>query len=89
MDETRLNVRVEGVMAQHVNHVIAQRLYNNQSEYIRDLIRHDMENAAVNEMAQMMRESHSDIMAGRIIKSSGNFEDDYKALQDKENNGWD
>ena len=41
--EARINVRVKGPMAAHLHTVIGpQGLYENQSEYIRDLIRHDM-----------------------------------------------
>jgi len=42
MNQTRLNVRIEGVMADHVDGLIEKKLYNSQSEYVRDLIRHDM-----------------------------------------------
>lgn len=42
-NETRLNVRVKGPLALHVQQRIGDNgLYENPSEYIRDLIRHDM-----------------------------------------------
>mgnify|MGYP003492043158 CR=1 FL=1 len=40
-NEFRINVRVKGIMANHINTMIGG-LYENQSEYIRDLIRNDM-----------------------------------------------
>jgi len=42
-EETRLNVRVKGPLAEHVARRIGKGgLYETPSEYIRDLIRHDM-----------------------------------------------
>lgn len=42
-EETRINVRVRGPMAAHVQNIIGpQGMYESQSEYIRDLIRRDM-----------------------------------------------
>ena len=39
----RLNVRIKGVIAKYVDALIEQEgLYDNQSEYVRDLIRRDM-----------------------------------------------
>ena len=35
MPGTRLNVRIEGAMLDHVESVINQGLYSNQSEYVR------------------------------------------------------
>ena len=41
--ETRINVRVKGPMATYLDSVVGpDSVYENQSEYIRDLIRHDM-----------------------------------------------
>lgn len=41
--ETRLNVRVKGPLADHVEALVGSHgLYENQSEYLRDLIRQDM-----------------------------------------------
>jgi Arc/MetJ-type ribon-helix-helix transcriptional regulator len=38
--ETRLNVRVKGPLADHVNRLVGPHgIYDNQSEYLRDLIR--------------------------------------------------
>ena len=40
--ETRLSVRLKGVLAEHANQQIESSLYESHSEYIRDLIRKDM-----------------------------------------------
>lgn len=41
-EETRLNVRLSGPLADHVNRQVDSALYSTHSEYIRDLIRRDM-----------------------------------------------
>ncbi len=89
MQETRINVRIKGPLAVHVEQSIGpQGLYENQSEYIRDLIRHDMENSTLNEMTEVLRESNADILAGRVFKSTGDYYKDKKMYEEKEKNGW-
>ena len=89
IDEMRINARIKGVLAAHVQSRIGPNgAYENQSEYIRDLIRHDKENQAVKEMAQVIRESNADIAAGRFFKSTGDFYKDKKIFEEKEKKGW-
>ncbi len=89
VQESRINVRIKGPMAEYVERNIGpQGLYENQSEYIRDLIRHDMEDSMLKEMTEVLRESNSDILAGRIFKSTGNYYEDKKIFEEKEKNGW-
>jgi|GEM_PF-472250 antitoxin ParD1/3/4 len=84
LSEARINVRIKGPMAEHVERSIGpQGLCENQSEYIRDLIRHDMENSSLNEMTEVLRESNADILAGRIFKSTGNYYEDKKIFEKK------
>lgn len=87
MNQIRLNVRIEGVMADHVDGLIEQKLYNNQSEYVRDLIRHDIEKR-IGGVVEAISEGKADMLAGRIFKSSGKFEDDVQMFEEKEKNGW-
>lgn len=42
--ETRLSVRLKGILAEHANLQIENSLYESHSEYIRDLVRKDMLN---------------------------------------------
>ncbi len=87
--EIRINVRIKGPMAAYVEQNIGpQGLYENQSEYIRDLIRHEMENSTLNEMTEVMRESNADILTGHVFKSTGNYYEDKKIFAEKEKNGW-
>ena len=87
--ETRLNVRVKGSMAEYVERLTGpDGLYENQSEYLRDLIRHDMLNAEVKQMAAVMRESNQDILAGRMFESTGDFAKDLETFEARERDGW-
>ena len=76
-------------MAEHVERLTGpEGLYENQSEYLRDLIRHDMLNAEVGEMAGVMRESNADILAGRTFESTGDFAKDLAIFEARERDGW-
>lgn len=44
-DTMNLNVRISGVLKDHVNHEVGEGTYENVSEYIRDLIRRDKQKA--------------------------------------------
>ena len=90
MRETRLNVRIEGVLHDHVEAVIRQGLYSNQSEYVRDLIRHDMASqlSIADQMTETILQSHDDIINGRVIESTGDYYEDKKLLDEKRKNGW-
>ena len=47
-EESRINVRIKGPMVSYLDSVTgSQGLYENPSEYIRDLIRHDMERPTI------------------------------------------
>lgn len=62
-EETRLNVRLSGPLADHVNRQVDSALYSSHSEYIRDLIRRDLEA----EMRANIRSAEEDIAAGRTM----------------------
>jgi len=71
MSEMRLNVRIEGAMSAHVESVIASGLYSNQSEYVRDLIRHDisepksnLDYPSIHVLKQEIIDSYSSLAAG-------------------------
>lgn len=67
--EIRLNVRVKGAMAEYVEKVLdSNSLYENQSEYVRDLIRHDMEKNGDAALAASIQRSLDDIEHGRYSK---------------------
>lgn len=67
--ETRINVRVKGPMAAHLDSVIGPNgLYENQSEYIRDLIRHDMADQAPYDPEAGLLEGYAQLAAGNFRK---------------------
>jgi antitoxin ParD1/3/4 len=90
-EEIRINVRVRGPLAEHVQNLIGPAgLYESQSEYIRALIRRDMERraSAADDMTASILRSHEDILAGRTIESTGDFYKDKKLFDEKRKNGW-
>ena len=67
--EARINVRVKGPMAAHLESVIGPHgLYENQSEYIRDLIRHDMAGQAPHDLEAGLLEGYAQLAAGNFHK---------------------
>ena len=68
-EETRINVRVKGPMAAHLQAVIGPLgLYENQSEYIRDLIRHDMAEQEPYELETGLLEGYAQLATGNYHK---------------------
>ena len=53
--EARLNVRLSGPLADHVNRQVESELYSSHSEYIRDLIRRDMTQGDADLLASVKR----------------------------------
>lgn len=67
--ETRINVRVKGVMSDYVQEQIGEKgLYESQSEYIRALIRKDMEKNESADLSASIGRGLDDIKNGRISK---------------------
>lgn len=65
--ETRLSVRLKGVLAEHANRQIESSLYESHSEYIRDLVRKDMLSKIVKET-----QSFNDMVAETACESIQN-----------------
>lgn len=63
--ETRLNVRVKGALADHVDGLVgAHGLYENQSEYLRDLIRQDMYQKDSDALRREIQSSYAQLSKG-------------------------
>lgn len=90
MTTDRLNARLPKPLAQHVNRMIAKETgkYENPSEYIRDLIRRDMERTEASDVKGSIVQGYLDFAEGRFFKSTGNFHEDMEILEEKEKNGW-
>lgn len=82
MLSTRINARLSGPLAAFVERMTgAKGLYETPSEYIRDLIRRDMERRSKSEQDAIL-EGYRDLAAGRVFASSDDFDQDMKALRD-------
>ena len=64
-----------------------QGVYETPGEYIRALIRQDMEQAKTNAYHAVI-EGLEDIAEGRYVESSGNWEQDKLKISQKERDGW-
>ncbi len=62
-------------------------LYETPSEYIRSLIRRDMEGEP-SQVYSSIIEGFKDIKEGRIIKSSGSWKKDKELLKQKQAQNW-
>jgi antitoxin ParD1/3/4 len=86
---TRINARLSGPLAEYVDRMVGEQgLYETPSEFIRDLIRRDMERRALHVEQGAILEGYADLAAGRVFTSSGDFETDMKTLASREANGW-
>ncbi len=90
MASDRVNARLPKHLADHVARVVGPHgLYETPSEYIRSLIRRDMEETDIYHTRESIREGYRDLAEERYFPSSGNFLKDRKIFQKKENQNWD
>jgi antitoxin ParD1/3/4 len=84
----RINARLTKPLADHVERMVGENgLYETPSEYVRSLIRRDMESdkeVVFNSILQ----GYKDMKEGRYIVSSGNFDEDMRQFELREANGW-
>ncbi len=92
MSVDRINTRLSRPMADFVARMIGEDgLYETSSEYIRDLIRRDMERREESAQGQFeahILESYRDYAAGRYIESTGDFKADFALFEKREAEGW-
>lgn len=89
MPSDRVNARLPESLAYHVARMVgAGGYYETPSEYIRDLIRRDMEKEDIRYVRESILEGYKDISAGRYFKSTGDFEKDRKKFAKKEAKEW-
>ncbi|MFQ5481674.1 MAG: CopG family transcriptional regulator [Nitrospinaceae bacterium] len=62
--------------------------YETPSEYIRDLIRRDMENRGSDYVREAILDGYRDMAAGHYFKSTGDFKRDMTLLEEKDQAGW-
>ena len=89
MVSARVNARLPEPLANHVARIDGGGgYYETPSEYIRDLIRRDMERQDIQYVRDSIVEGYKDIAASRHFKSTGDFEKDRKIFAKKEAKGW-
>ena len=88
MASDRVNARLPEPLAQHVSRVVGSKgMYETPSEYIRSLIRRDME-TDVFQIYGSIIEGFEDIAEGRYFESTGDWEKDKKLFEKKEAEDW-
>jgi len=88
MASHRVNARLTEPLAQHVARVVGPKgIYETPSEYIRCLIRRDMESETY-QIYNAILEGFQDIEENRYFKGSGDFKKDMALLAEKEALNW-
>lgn len=89
MLSTRINARLSGPLAAFVERMTSKLgLYETPSEYIRDLIRRDMEQREGHMERESILAGYRDLAADRFFPSTGDFHEDMKVLAQKESTDW-
>ncbi len=85
----RINARLSQPLAEFVDRMVGEAgLYETPSEYVRDLIRRDMERREGQFVQESILAGYRDLAAGRAFASSGDFKTDMAVLDGKEADGW-
>ena len=86
---TTMTVRLNETLSDFVAANVGEHgAYDNVSEYVRDLIRRDMERRDGQFVQESILAGYGDLAAGRVFASSGDFKTDMAMLDSKEANGW-
>lgn len=84
----RINTRLPKPLADHVNRMVGKdSIYETPSEYIRSLIRRDME-SEFSEVYSSIIDGFQDVKAGRYLQSTGDWKKDKEMFKKKETEGW-
>lgn len=85
----RINARLSQPLAEFVDRMVGEAgLYETPSEYVRDLIRRDMERRESQLVQDAILTGYRDLAAGRAFASSGDFKADMAMLDRKEVDDW-
>jgi antitoxin ParD1/3/4 len=85
----RINACLSRPLAEFVERMVGETgLYETPSEYVRDLIRRDMERRESQFMQDAILTGYRDLAAGRVFESSGDFKADMALLDRKEADSW-
>lgn len=84
----RINARLPEPLAAHVARIVGPKgFYETPSEYIRELIRRDMENESYRIYNEIIQ-GWQDIAKGRYFAGSGDFKKDMAALEKMQGDDW-
>lgn len=85
----RINARLSQPLAEFVDRMVGEAgLYETPSEYVRDLIRRDMEQREGHLIQEAIVAGYRDLATGYAFESSGDFKTDMAVLDQKETDGW-
>lgn len=89
MASSSINTRLSRPLADFVAGMVGEAgLYETPSEYIRDLIRRDMEQREGHTVREAILTGYRDLAEGAVFASTGDFQQDMAILAEKERNGW-
>jgi len=84
----RISTKLTKQLADHVNRMVgSEGLHENSGEYIRSLIRSDMENDPSMIMDKITK-GYEDVQSERYFQSTGDWKRDKLIMQEKEANNW-
>jgi antitoxin ParD1/3/4 len=89
MLSTRINTRLSRALAAFVAKMVGETgLYETPSEYVRDLIRRDMEQREGRVERESILAGYRDLAGGKFFLSTGDFHKDMKVMAKKEMTDW-
>ena len=84
----RVNARLSKPLAEHVSRMVGtDSMFETPSEYIRSLIRRDMESDSSQVYAKII-EGFENIDQGHFFESTGDWKKDKEIFKKKEADGW-
>ena len=88
MPPTRINARLSLLLAEFVERMVGYAgVYETPGEYIRDLIRWDMEQREGRSVHDAILAGYRDVAADTVFESSGDFHTDMRLLARQEADG--
>lgn len=89
MASDRINTRLSRPLAEFVESLVGEDgLYETPGEYVRDLIRRDMEQREGRVVREAILSGYRDLAEGAMFPSTGDFHQDMQRLAGKDADGW-
>ncbi len=84
-----INAHLPHPLAEFVARMVGESgLYETPAEYVRDLIRRDMERREGQQLQDAVLDGYRDLAAGRVLASDGDFQADMAELDARQAHGW-